>query len=88
MFDIAYVCPMACHRDIPERLLLTDLNGSWFLWMGDEAAMEPLDVPPELADWIAGRPEMTALEDPVMWFDVSSLPVTSVSAGQAGHSAS
>jgi hypothetical protein len=83
MFDTTYVCPVACHRDIPERLLLTDLHGSWFLWMGDNAATAPTDVPRELAGWIAGRPEMTALEDPVMWFEISSLPVTSVSAGQS-----
>lgn len=89
MFNTMYVCPVACHRDVSERLLLKGLEGSWFLWMGDEAVMEPIEVPRRFAGWIARRPEMKVLAHPVMWFDVSSLPVTSVSAGQgrqAGHS--
>lgn len=80
MFDIAYVCPVACHRDISERLLLTDSDGAWFLWMGDETATEPIGVSHRLARWIAARPEMVALDPEAMWFDVSSLPVTPVSA--------
>lgn len=88
MFDTVYVCPVACHRDVSERLLLTDPDGSWFLWMGDETVAELIDVPCGLAWWLAARPEMKVLEHPEMWFDVASLPVIPVSAGQdrpAGH---
>ncbi|MDQ3541002.1 MAG: hypothetical protein M3440_09965 [Chloroflexota bacterium] len=81
MFDSSYVCPVACHRDIAERLLVKDLSGSWFLWMGDDTATEPVDVPHDLARWIAARPEMVALDPRGMWFAISSLPVTPVSAG-------
>lgn len=77
---------MAYHRDITERLLITDLDGSWFLWMGDKDGAALIEVPKGLADWIAGRPEMVALDHVGMWFEISSLPVTSVSAGQGRHS--
>lgn len=81
MVNIVYVCPVACHRDITERLLLTNPDGSWFLWMGDQVTSELIRVPASLARWIGKRPEMTALDHPVMWFEVASLPVTPVSAG-------
>lgn len=85
MIDTAYVCPVACHRDISERLLVRDPSGSWFLWMGDDTAVEPIRVPHGLAQWIAARPEMIALEPQVMWFAVSSLPMTPVPTETIGH---
>lgn len=87
MFDgvSVYVCPVACHRDVSERLLVRDPDGSWFLWMGDETAAELVDVPHRLARWIAARPEMVPFGPQAMWFDVSSLPVTPVPTEHAGH---
>lgn len=87
MVDTVYVCPVACHRDISERLLLIDPEGSWFLWMGDDTAPDPIAVPQALAVWITGRPEMVALGTPPMWFAVSSLPMTPVSTEAMGHAA-
>jgi hypothetical protein len=88
MFDVKmYVCPVACHREFSERLLVTDLEGEWYLWMGDMGVQALIDVPERLAHWIASHPNMLALDAPIMWFDVSSLPAAPVSAGQSDHAA-
>lgn len=73
--NMVYVCPVACHRQIGERLLLTDPDGAWFLWMGDIDTPAVIDVPPGLARWIADHPNMIRIDGSRMWFDVASLPV-------------
>ncbi len=77
MFMTTYLRPIAHHRDAPERLLLKDEAGVWFLWQGDGS--ELVDVSDQLALWILTRPEMVALSGPYMWFAPSSLPVASYS---------
>ena len=83
MFTTLYLQPVAYHRDAPERLLLTDEAGAWFLWFGDERGLT--DVPDLLAQWVLGRSEMISLSGDLMWFDVSSLPVVPVPTEPAGH---
>ncbi len=75
MFTSTYLRPVAHHRDASERLLLKDETGAWFLWHGDGSDLA--DVSDQLANWILARPEMIALGGPFMWFEHSSLPVTS-----------
>jgi len=75
VFTTTYLRPIAHHRDAPERLLLKDETGAWFLWYGDGS--ELIDVSDELATWILERPEMIALGGHYMWFEHSSLPVAS-----------
>lgn len=92
MLDSVYVCPVACHRDVSERLLIMDPDGSWFLWMGDCGIPELIEIPRRLAGWIAVHPHMIRIaplaEAPHMWFDISSLPVTPVPTERAGRSPS
>ncbi|HEV2074495.1 MAG TPA: hypothetical protein VGR29_12770 [Thermomicrobiales bacterium] len=82
MPNTVYVCPVACHREFGERLLVRDPDGAWFLWMGDGGMPELIRVPARLAGWIADHPHMVPVaspgEVPHMWFEVSSLPVTPV----------
>lgn len=75
----AYVQLVASHRQCPERLLLRDRSGQCYLWFGDDRAMEVIEAP--VADWISDRPEMYQLESPLLWFDVTSLPLEPGSAG-------
>lgn len=73
MFTSLYLRPVAHHRDAPERLLLKDETGAWFLWFGDGS--ELIDVSDQLASWILNRPEMTSFGGQDLWFEHSSLPV-------------
>lgn len=70
----SYVQPVASHRQIPERLLLRDNTGQCYIWFGDGRDLET--VPAPVAEWMLSRPEVTHLRSPVLWFDVSSLPLT------------
>jgi len=85
--NTVYVCPVACHREFGERLLVRDPDGAWFLWMGDGGMPELIGVPARLAGWIAYHPSMIPLGVPRMWFDVASLPVAPVAADQSEHAA-
>ena len=73
MSPTKYVQPVAHHQDVPERLLLRDEGGQWFLWMGDGRDLEA--IPTGLAIWMLDRPEMRLLGRPHMWFEVSCLPL-------------
>lgn len=73
--DTVHVCPVAGHREIAERLLVTGPNGSWYLWMGTERERNLIEIPQRLAQWVADHPAMCPIEQPCMWFDVASLPV-------------
>lgn len=89
MPNTVYVCPVACHREVAECLLVVDPDGIWFLWMGDGGMPELTGIPQRLARWIAGHPHMTPVaspgEEPGMWFDVSSLPITPIPTERAGR---
>lgn len=69
-----YVQPVASHRQHPERLLLRDSLGEWFIWFGDGREIETIPAP--TAMWMASRPEMYQLQSPMLWFDPSTLPVS------------
>lgn len=69
----SYVQPVASHRQIPERLLLRDNAGQCYIWFGDGRDMETIPVP--VAEWMLSRPEVAQLHSPMLWFDVSSLPL-------------
>ncbi len=70
-----YMQPVAVHRSHVERLLLTDDNDEWFLWMGEHDA-DPVEIPQELAFYLLDRDEMQLLElHQRMWFIVADLPV-------------
>jgi len=91
MLKTVYVCPVASHREVPERLLVRDPDDAWFLWMGDRETPGLVEIPQRLAGWIARHPHMAPVaslgEAPRMWFDVSSLPVMPV-ATDAGRPSS
>jgi len=70
-----YMQPVAIHRIHAERLLLTDDDNRWFLWMG-EADQEPVGIPQGLAAYLLERRELLPLElHQRMWFVVADLPV-------------
>ncbi len=75
MITPSYLWPIAHHRDAPERLLLRNESGTWFLWFGD--GTELVDIPDDLVHWILDRPEMVMLGEDLVWFEHSSLPVGS-----------
>ncbi len=75
MMTSSFLCPVAQHRDAPERLVLRDDTGTWFLWFGDGTDL--VNMPDPLVHWILGRPEIVMLGEDMMWFDHSSLPVGS-----------
>ncbi len=56
-----YMQPVAIHRIHAERLLLTDDDNRWFLWMG-EADQEPVGIPQGLAAYLLERRELLPLE--------------------------
>jgi hypothetical protein len=67
--------PVAVHRVHAERLLLTDDDARWFLWMGEEG-VEPIEIPRRLAQYLRGHAEMCPLEaGQRMWFVVADLPI-------------
>jgi hypothetical protein len=69
-----YVQPIASHLQFPERLLLRDSMGQYYLWFGDGQDMET--IPTSLAEWLVSRSEMALLHSPMLWFDTSSLPLS------------
>jgi hypothetical protein len=70
-----YLQPVAIHRMHAERLLLTDDEARWFLWMG-EADADPIEIPARLAMYLMDRSVMHQLgATQRMWFMVSDLPV-------------
>ncbi|CAA9579050.1 MAG: hypothetical protein AVDCRST_MAG87-3144 [uncultured Thermomicrobiales bacterium] len=75
MITSSYLWPVAQHRDAPERLVLRDDSGTWFLWFGDGSDL--VGMPEALVIWILARPETVMLGEDVMWFELSSLPVGS-----------
>jgi hypothetical protein len=68
-----YMQPHASHIVHPERLLMQDMQGAWYLWFGDDQG--PIAVGHELARWILERPEMIRMHAPLHWFDLESLPL-------------
>lgn len=70
-----YVQPVASHCQFPERLLVRDDRGQWFMWFGDGRNIE--EIPVQLATWLSHRPEMQLLASPRLWFDDTSLPIRS-----------
>ena len=60
-----YYLPVAAHRIHPERLLLLDEHERWFIWSGGPGA-EPLAIEPALGHWMAHRPELFPLPEPLM----------------------
>lgn len=74
MTRLKYMQPVAAHRNCSRRLLLTDDNSRWFLWLGEENGT-PVEIPEPLAWYLAGRPELQRLEAPRMWFAVADLPI-------------
>lgn len=76
-----YFLPVAAHRVHPERLLLLDEDEQWFLWSGGTATDAPLAIEPALGHWIAHRPELFPLPQPLMWIAAADLPVTSQESG-------
>jgi len=68
-----YVQPLASHMEHPERLLVRDQQGCWYLWFGD--GQEMTGITDDLASWIAERPEMVRLAAPRHWFDIECLPL-------------
>ncbi|HEU0163787.1 MAG TPA: hypothetical protein VFQ54_02010 [Thermomicrobiales bacterium] len=69
-----YMQPFAFHREAPERLVVRDEAGRWYLWAGD-GSDEIVEVPARLAHWMIDRREMQVLPAPHMWFERDSLPV-------------
>src|SRR5699024_4247579 len=49
-----YMQPVAVHRVHPERLLLTDDDGRWFVWIGEPDA-GPIGIPVTLASYLLTR---------------------------------
>ena len=54
-----YMQPHASHIVHPERLLMKDMQGAWYLWFGD--GQDTIAVTDELAAFILDRPEMIRL---------------------------
>ncbi len=71
-----YYLPVAAHRIHPERLLLLDEHERWFIWSGGPGD-EPLAIEPALGHWMAHRPELFPLPEPLMWIAGTDLPVLS-----------
>jgi hypothetical protein len=77
-----YFLPVAAHRTHPERLLLLDEDEQWFLWDGGASAAEtPLAIEPALGHWMAHRPELFPLPQPLMWIAADDLPLGSRESG-------
>jgi hypothetical protein len=71
-----YVQPYACHRNCPERLIMQDEVGDWYLWSGDSYERDRLvGIPESLALWLIDRQEMDILPAPRMWFEQGALPI-------------
>ena len=68
-----YMQPHASHIVHPERLLMKDTQGAWYLWFGDGQGL--ISVDDELATFILDRPEMIRMYAPLHWFDIESLPL-------------
>ena len=69
----SYMQPHASHIVHPERLLMKDIEGAWYLWFGD--GQDLISVTDELASFILDRPEMIRMHAPLHWFDVECLPL-------------
>lgn len=68
-----YVQPHATHVAHPERLLVRDTEGAWYIWFGD--GQGAIGIEDDLALYMLGRPEMIHLHGPLHWFDIESLPL-------------
>lgn len=75
----SYIQPNAFHREAPERLILRDEPGNWYLWFGDTAT-GLTEIPETLARWMMARPEMDLMPTPRMWFEPDALPAREESA--------
>jgi hypothetical protein len=70
-----YMQPVAMHHEHPERLILTDDDARWFLWMGEKDT-GPIEIPQSLALFLMDRREMQPLEmRQRMWFVLDDLPL-------------
>lgn len=75
----SYIQPYAFHRHAPERLVLRDEPGNWYLWFGD-TGNGLVEVPETLALWMIARSETDLLPTPRMWFEPDALPAREESA--------
>lgn len=69
-----YFQPHSFRRPSPERLVLQDESGNWYLWIG-EPGNGVVEVPANLAAWTIERLEMELMPIPRMWFELEALPL-------------
>lgn len=83
--NAGYLQPVAVHGHHPERAVVRDTAGRWYLWFGDDE--RTTEVPAEVASWAADQAEMILLDDPLMWFPKDALPTVADCCCCSGHCA-
>ena len=75
MLGAAYVQPVAGHIDNSNYLIVRDATDAWYLWTGEGDGILT-EIPDNLAQWLRNRPEIEDFSEPLLWFEISSLPVS------------
>jgi hypothetical protein len=69
-----YLQPIAQHEDHPERLLLCDGDGHWYVWTGERPEEAPAEIPAATADWLLTQPGLRRIAAAV-WIHPNDLPL-------------
>jgi hypothetical protein len=70
-----YLQPIAQHVDHPERLLLRDGEGRWFVWTGERPEEAPAEIPAATAEWLLTQAGLEVIEGPNVWIHKNDLPL-------------
>jgi hypothetical protein len=73
-----YLQPVAQHVDHPQRLLLRDGQGRWYVWTGERPEDAPAEIPAETAAWLLTQPGLLPLDAPHVWIHPNDLPLLPV----------
>ena len=74
-----YVRPIARHLIFPERYLLRDGDGRWYVWTGERMGGRPEEIEEATARWLRTRSWILPVPDGSAWVHVDDLPVAPVS---------
>lgn len=70
-----YVQPVARHLVFPERYLLRAEGERWLVWLGEDAGVEPEEIPAAVARWLLTRSWIVPVAGDGAWVHVDDLPL-------------
>lgn len=76
-----YVQLVAQHVRHPERLVLRDEHGQYYVWTGELPDANPQEMDAATVWWLCAQPQIAPLSHVGVWFHATDLPLTPTAAG-------